>query len=714
MARFHAEVPVDGLTSSIAVSTFLTRDGVEIHFSADSWPVEHGLSVSWPPLRSVAPELVLPTKLFAQVLLNWHSPKYAINQVNHLTSCLRVAKRALIDPMTRSEHDPFVKLRTELRTKYVEGTVVNYLDTYRRWYQQCAALELDGFDEEYATYLSGFTIGGNVKGEAVLSNDPYEGPLSYRDLTLIQNALERNVQAHRSGDPDEVTENVNLQVCSLESLLITWLSLHFGVYPKALKYLNEEDLMRTVLDDGSVRYELRIPRLKKRGVAPREQFRNRPIEPRIGELLEKLIGLNRARCMQIMVGINLQEFQRPLFANIERDCVQKRGPFKEHAMRWQQEDFSNALTSFVISQRITYEDGMLLGVNSRRYRYTFATRLVNEGVSAFELADALDHTDIQHVMVYFNARSESVPPLDRATAEAFGKIADIFLGRIVRDRSEARLPGGMPCTIRIYDEATNTLNDVASCGTLEGCGKNVPKACYTCPKFRPWLDAPHELAIRWFFDERASFAKSSNSEAVAAMDLTITAAVQVNQRCKDILATQDRLTAYIDRARISNPFGPVEWDAPHWAMFRDGPPLSGQTHNTISFSAELPSKKKKSEHVAFSPLFAELTRALMCEAKVHAGFELSASECNELVRALGYLHAVMPEGLRHPVDLSSKRFVDARALAMKREPPADAARIEQRLLAVAETMNRERLTRDLLALNRQLRSAVPDAALARL
>lgn len=714
MARSHTKAPVDSLTSNIAVSnsTFSTRDGVEIHVSSDSWTVEHGLSVNWSPLRSVAPELVLPTKLFAQVILNWKSPKYAINQVAHLTGCLRVAKRAAIDPMCRPNHDPFVKLRTELRARYVDGTAANYLDSYRRWYQQCAALELEGFDEEYATYLSGFTIGGNAKGQAVLSNDPHEGPLTYRDLTLIQNALERNVQAHFSGNPNEITENVSFQVCSLESLLITWLSLHFGVYPKALKYLNDEDLIKTVLDDGSVRYELRIPRLKKRGVAPRQQFRNRPIEPRIGELFEKLIALNNVRYKQIMMGINLAEFHKPLFANIGRDCVHVYGAFREHAMRWGQEQFNEALTSFVISQRITYDDGILLRVNSRRYRYTFATRLVNEGVSKFELADALDHTDVQHVMVYFNARSGSVPRLDRATAEEFGRIADIFLGRIVRDRSEARLPEGMPCTIRIYDEATNTLNDVANCGTLEGCGKNVPKACYTCPKFRPWLDAPHELAIKWFFDDRERFAKNSDSEAAAAMDLTIAAAVQVNRRCKDILAAQDRLTAYINRARNSNAFESGEWMASYWTISQDGHSPSGQMYQTVSFSADLPNGKNRSEHVVFSPIFAEFARALVCDAINHAQRGWTAGECTELVRALGYLHTVMPEASKHPVDLISKRFAEARALAYRREALPDANRIQQCLLAVAEWMDRERLTRDLLALDRLPRGAVPDAGQA--
>lgn len=232
MARFHATT-IDGYTVNISVSdsTFLTRDGIEINVLDDVWRVEHELSLYWAPLREVAPELVTYTKLYIQVILTWHSPAYASAQLRHVTSCLRAARRAGIVVAFQPKRDPFVKLRTELRNNYVAGTTANYLDAFRRWYQQCAALELDGFDEEYATYLSGFTIGGNAKGEAVLSNDPDGGPLSYRALTLIQNALERNVQAHLSGDPNEITENISFEICSLENLLITWLSLHFGVYP---------------------------------------------------------------------------------------------------------------------------------------------------------------------------------------------------------------------------------------------------------------------------------------------------------------------------------------------------------------------------------------------------------------------------------------------------------------------------------------------------
>ena len=82
-------------------------------------------------------------------------------------------------------------------------------------------------------------------------------------------------------------------------LAATWLFMALGCNPRSLQLLNEEDLLCTEMEDGTVKHELRVPRIKKPGQPERSQFRTRPLRQEVGRLLARIVASNRtARAFQ--------------------------------------------------------------------------------------------------------------------------------------------------------------------------------------------------------------------------------------------------------------------------------------------------------------------------------------------------------------------------------------------------------------------------------
>jgi hypothetical protein len=105
----------------------------------------------------------------------------------------------------------------------------------------------------------------------------------------------------------------------------------------------------------------------------------------------------------------------PLFRRPRPRRTRIGGPIHEYALGLLSEEFtglvqSAALRVGVISPRT----GAPLHVTCRRLRYTFATRLVREGASQRQVAELLDHSDLQNVQCYFDLKSDIVESLDDA------------------------------------------------------------------------------------------------------------------------------------------------------------------------------------------------------------------------------------------------------------------------------------------------------------
>jgi integrase len=395
----------------------------------------------------------------------------------------------------------FSSLRAKLGTDNAEYR----LHRLRAFYMWSADHALEGFSPEIAFELDRLRISGNIKGKAVLSEDPEEGPLTEDEVTALLSRLRTN------------------ETASLQERLAVWLCFALGRNPLNFCLLLEEDL-RVIETKGvaAKAYELRIPRIKKRLDHERSEFKVQKIEPELAALIAQLITENRViRPTRGPAWLFRRSTPRPSF-----------DPDSEFAYQFRALEFSILVGDCVDRLGVmSPRTEQPLKVTPRRLRYTFATRLVDEGISQRGLAEALDHTDLQHVLVYFNARSNIVRRIDAAIAMRIGPLAQAFAGHLVDDEDDA-VRGNDPAS-RIFRMNTvqGKLEGVGTCGSFSFCGLGPPIACYTCKKFQPWRSAPHRALMNDLLaDREEKLAKGADPKMVKLLDPTIYAIAEVVRR----------------------------------------------------------------------------------------------------------------------------------------------------------------------------------------
>lgn len=449
----------------------------------------------------------------------WAAQKYVIDRIKRKSPFesintfkdLRLFARELIafeqDGGTVGAEIPY-RFFSELRARYAADGTEYRMHRLRAFYLWAADQSLEGFSPEVAFELEQLRLPGNVKGRAVLSDDPEDGPLTDEEVTALLARL-------------RVSESPTLQ-----ERLALWLCFALGRNPLNYCLLQEDDF-RIIEADGveAKAYELRVPRIKKRLDHERAEFKVQKIAPELAAIIAELIRENRIlrptpgpawlfRRTEPRPGENIDgeftfQLHSPEFSELVQSCVAKLS---------------------VISPRT----GESLKVTPRRFRYTFATRLVDEGISHRGLAEALDHTDLQHILVYFNARSNIVRRIDAAIAVRIGPLAQAFAGQLVASETEA-IRGKDPSS-RIFRMNTvqGKLEGIGTCGSFSFCGLGPPIACYTCRKFQPWRGAPHkELLDDLIADRDKKLEAGMDPKMVKLLDPTIYAVADVVRRMDD-------------------------------------------------------------------------------------------------------------------------------------------------------------------------------------
>ena len=314
-------------------------------------------------------------------------------------------------------------------------------------------------------------------------------------------------------------------------------SLGFGLNPKAARLIDEQDFLETALDDGSVIYELRIPRIKKRHERERTQFRTRKLDSRLGNLIEQLLAENEAARLDDPMRADCR-FSRPLICHSRPRTPLLGTQFEANAYRLSTRGVVAVLRRVTKAFDLKVAaSGEPLHLTPRRLRYTYATRLVQSGASPLVVADALDHTDTSHVMVYFNARSDIVEQLDGAIALRMAPYAQAFMGTLIRTEAEAARNGDPASRISHPDRPSGGRRHLGSCGSFGYCGLFAPFACYTCVLFQPWSNADHQSVLDDLIGRRDDHLDRGAEPRVTQMhDLTILAVAEVVRRCHEINA----------------------------------------------------------------------------------------------------------------------------------------------------------------------------------
>ena len=160
-----------------------------------------------------------------------------------------------------------------------------------------------------------------------------------------------------------------------------------------------------------------------------------------------------------------------------------------------------------------------LVITTRRLRYTFASKMVRQGVTARDLAELLDHTDTQHVQVYYKADSRFVERLDATVAVHLGPAIKAFMGEVV-------IRPKLTIDLIPFRE----LPALGACGASFSCGLSAPKNCYTCTEFSAFEDGAHKAVLESLVSERNELLAANHERIAEQLDRTILAVGEVVAR----------------------------------------------------------------------------------------------------------------------------------------------------------------------------------------
>lgn len=458
--------------------TILLKDGGAVHLSDGEFqvPIPDNQSV-WFRLRTGLPLFPLTSpqgEAPAECLirqLETKSTKHAHNSYNQFRLfCSYLSEQESCNVFSWEDIDEDLLLRylAFLRSKGREYEFARL----RHFYVWASDAEYTGFSRQVASKLNALRIRGNVKGEAVLTGDRKKGPLSDEAFHFV-------------------LQRLALDTVSVLSQLCVGLCVELGANPAQFCQLRERDYL-VYETSGEPIYHLNLPRSKK-GDGYRER-RQRPLSPQLGRLLGDYITATAAA----------------------RDRLGMDDPFL--LLTDAGEPMTDASFRYVL-QRFVGQSGLLSRIegslNARRFRRTFATRLVAEGASKEVVMDLLDHTDAQNVDVYFEMRSDSVSRIDGALSPSLEPLVSRFLGKIVDSEADAELGDRKEQRVKAPFETGDV--GIGTCGRdirINGlCQLNPPYSCFMCPRFQPWLDADHEGLASSLQEQREAIVEYEGGDA---------------------------------------------------------------------------------------------------------------------------------------------------------------------------------------------------------
>ncbi|WP_175830860.1 site-specific integrase [Burkholderia cenocepacia] len=408
----------------------------------------------------------------------------------------------------------FLKRRDQLisLSSITVTDVSNYatrLADYEKWrlgtlnvlLQKWGALGLHGVEPDCIKYLRERRKPGNTKGRAVLTRDPFYGPFSEAEYTALYRAVDT---AYGTGE-------VPQWVAVLTRLL-------FACGGRISQYASLKVMDLAVRDESFI---LRLPQVKTREAHSRMSFKDFDLSPQTGRLVKEHIDSLIAMGYGDNTALFPADVMMPLGPKVapRADDDLFYGHFTSLGLS---KAFSSVLNAIAPpTERLQFAP---IPVTPRRFRYTFGLRLAEEGASKAAIADRLGHVDTQYVGVYVQASPKIVENIDKAISKQLIPLARAFKGLLVEDEKHSTHKGAPGSRVIDFRVAKTPVGSCAGKG--QGCAFSKPVACYTCFKFEPWLDAPHEKVLlrlqaereKWVGDERVA---AINDDSILAVQEVI-------------------------------------------------------------------------------------------------------------------------------------------------------------------------------------------------
>ncbi|WP_049243202.1 site-specific integrase [Pseudomonas aeruginosa] len=390
-----------------------------------------------------------------------------------------------------------------------------YLGALRGFVRQWAALGYVGIPGEALALLDKWTLKGNEKGYAVQSMCPDRGPLT--DIEM-EGVISTVITAYGE------SRLALVDACYAMTLIMT------GRRPGQITGLKLMDLI-----DQSGGYYVNFPRAKQRNKPWRTAFNKFAIVEDLWLLLQQQALAVRQGFVQRLGDEIPEELvpELPLFPawealdvqlELKEQLIGDRLHAPNDSVRFAMERVAKIIN--VISERT----GQPVHLNPTRFRYTLGTNLARESKGEYVIAEALDHSDTQHVGVYVRNIPEIVERIDKAVALQLAPLAQAFRGILVK--AEHQATRGTDPASRI----SNGTENLGTCGSYGFCSALAPMVCYTCKYFQPWLDGPHEAVLDRLIQERDRVLEQTQDRKIAAInDRLILAVGDVINRCNGMI-----------------------------------------------------------------------------------------------------------------------------------------------------------------------------------
>lgn len=395
------------------------------------------------------------------------------------------------------------------------------LGILRVFLKQMYYLEFDAVNDALMELLNGWKLSGNDKGVAVLSLDPEEGPYSDIEFQAIISGLDNKFAESKINIKEYVLAQIfactGRRPIQIASIKICDFSIDYKQLGEPVGLIN---VPRAKVRYGKFRTEFRsvsfIPEIAQVIMIYIEDLKKSASKTLGRQLNEELIGLLPLfpDDLNNFIGLSGEELKKALETDVAHSKTSQ---------------ITELLRSTIDKLKIISErTGKPLYTTGYRFRYTIGTRAVREGAGDLTVAVILDHNDTQNVKCYSANNPEHAATISMIMNGYILKYANAFQGKIIQSEDEALRIIPNAARIRSVDSKSN----LGSCGTCGDCNQYAPIACYVCPKFMPWRDAPHEMILNWLIDERERIKEETNDIEIAAInDMAIIAVKQVIDSC---------------------------------------------------------------------------------------------------------------------------------------------------------------------------------------
>lgn len=478
------------------------RSGVKFEPTQEHWKFVDGIYTVYMNFSDLPSQVGPLIPYVKQVLINFlevNAPTYAVNMFRAFCQLADVIEMTTVEKVGEVAEAHVLNFMANNKGKHGrDGQLSAFIS---RW----SELGLPGLSKKAAQLLKKVKKKGNRKGHAVLTQDPVDGPFTEFEVQQLTQALNL---AYSDGQIEP------------KFYFLTWLALLTGQRVSQYCALKVRDLILKNGPDGSAVYEISIPRAKQRGAVLRDEFLVRPLLRQFGE--EFFAYAKEVEANYPELGMDAPMFP----TDVDSGVLQLDSSFHEHWVPGAlSKHFSDALGRISpISPRTSEPMHMAIG----RFRDTLGTRAAQEGFGELVIAEILGHVDTQNVKCYVAVIPEIAERLDKKLAKDLAPIANAFVGTILIRRSDATRFSDSSSEIIDYK---NSGEGVGNCGTTYNCKFNAPIACYTCPKFEAWIDAPHAELYRQLEHERAEMLEISGQRMAAINDLTMIAIKNVIDEC---------------------------------------------------------------------------------------------------------------------------------------------------------------------------------------